>query len=138
MAEPLEIKHMEPSLRRMAADYHLMFSGFNLKFTLILCTLIAVLLVGWFVTPSTLDPSANIVLRVLAFIDAYFLVGLGGMLVLRLASPLLVRFIFPFVITLLEIVRLLIWSVQFMIDRVLIESFISSFFYPEADDDTPQ
>ena len=100
MAEQLEIKNAEPSLRRMAADYHLMFSGVGLKITLMFCVLVAVLLAGWFVTPSTTDPNVNIVLRVLAFLDGYFLFGFGAMLVLWLASPLLARFTLPLVIML--------------------------------------
>jgi len=97
---------------------------------------LSVLLVGWFVTPSFVNlPSANIVLRVLTVIDAIFLFSFGGLFVLSLASPLLARFILPLVITLLEVVRLLIWFVQSMIDQVLIEPLVHSDLYPTPDKD---
>jgi hypothetical protein len=137
MAEPVEIKHKEPALRQMATDYRLMFSGSNLKFMLFFWVgVLSVLLVGWFVTPSFVDlPSANIGLRVLTVIDATFLFSFGGLFALSLASPLLARFILPLVITLLEVVRLLVWFVQSMIDQVLIEPLIHSFFYPTREND---
>jgi hypothetical protein len=136
MAEPLEIKHKEPALRQMAADYRLMFSGSNLKLMLFWCGVLAVLLVGWFITPSSVDPKANIVLRVLAFIDAYFLFGFGCFFVLSLASPLLAHFIFPLLIALLEIPRILLSLIQYLIDQLLIEQLIGSFFYPTPDKKT--
>ncbi len=137
MAEPLEIKHKEPALRQMAADYRLMFSGSNLKFMLFFWVgVLSVLLVGWFVTPSFVDlPSANIVLRVLTVIDATFLFSFGGLFALSLASPLLARFILPLVITLLEVVRFLVFAVQYLIDQVLIEPLIHSFLYPTREND---
>jgi hypothetical protein len=136
MAEPLEIKHKEPALRQMAADYRIMFSGSNLKLMLFWCGLFSILVVGWFVTPSSLDPSRNIVLRVLAFIDAYFLFGFGALFALSLVSPLLAHFVLPLVIMLLEIPRMLLFGIQYLIDQLLIEELIGSFFYPTPDEKT--
>jgi hypothetical protein len=135
MTEPLEIKHREPTLRQMAADYRLMFCRGNLKLMLFWCGLLSVLLVGWFVTPSSLDPSRNIVLRVLAAADAYFLFGFGGLFALSLVSPLLAHVVLPLVIMLLEVARLLIWLIQYLIDQVLIEPLIHSFLYPPPQKD---
>jgi hypothetical protein len=73
MAEQLEIKHGQPSLRRMAADYRLIFSGVNLKFTLSLCVLILIPLIGWFVTPPLRDTNSKI-LQIIILLDGYFFV----------------------------------------------------------------
>jgi hypothetical protein len=136
MAEPLEIKHKQPTLRQMAADYRLMVSGgSNLKLMFFWLGVLSVLFVGWFVTPSLADPSANIVLRVLALLDAYLLFGFGELFALSLASPLLARFILPLIITLLEMVRLLVSVVQYLIDQVLIDPLIDSFLYPTRQTD---
>jgi hypothetical protein len=54
----------------------------------------------------------------------------GGLFALSLASPLLARFILPVIITLLEVVRLLIFAVQSMIDQLLIDQLVDSFLYP--------
>jgi hypothetical protein len=117
-----------------------MFAGTNLKLTLFWFGVVTVLFVIWFVTPSSVDPSANIVLRVIAFIDAYLLFGFGAFLALSLTSPLLAHFVLPLIIMLLEVVRLLLLFVQYIIDQVLIEPLIRSFFYPthkeEATHDT--
>jgi hypothetical protein len=135
MDDPFEIKHKEPSLRQMVADYRLMFSGINLKLMFFYLGVLSVLLVGWFVTPSLVDPTANSFLRALTVIDAFFLFMWGGLFALSLASPLLARFILPLVITLLEVVRLIVLFVQSMIDQLLIELLIQSFLYPSREND---
>ena len=136
MSEPLEIKHKQPALRQMATDYRLMFSGSNLKLMLFWVGVLGVLLVGWFVTPSSVDPNVNIILRVLALIDACFLFCFAGFLVLSLASPFLAHLIFPLVIALVEVARLLLLVIQSLIDQLLIESLIKSFLYPTPDKET--
>src|SRR5262249_886345 len=94
------------------------------------------LLVGWFITPSAVDPSENIVLRVLAFLDGFFLFCFGGLFALSLASPLIAHFILPLVITLLEVVRVLLLFIQYLIDKVLIEPLIHWFLYRIRQKDT--
>jgi hypothetical protein len=135
MADPLEIKNKEPSISKMLADYRLVFAQPNLKLILFWCGVVALLIVGWFITPSAVDDRANIILRVLAFFDAFFLFGFGGFLVLSLLAPLLARIVLPLVITLLEIVRLLVLFVQYLVDELLIHSLINSFLYPISTDE---
>jgi hypothetical protein len=74
MADPdkIEIKNKQPSLRRMATDYYLMFQENGLVMLLGWGIPLAVVLIVWFVTPSANDPNANIVLRVIALFAAFF------------------------------------------------------------------
>jgi hypothetical protein len=69
---------------------------------------------------------------VLAFFDAFFLFGFGGFLLLSLLAPSLARIVLPLVITLLEIVRLLVLFVQYLVDELLIHSLIKSFQLPRV------
>jgi len=132
----LEIKHKEPELRQMLAEYGRMFSRKWLTFYLGWLGLLAVLLVIFRYGPSSLSESTNIVLRIVAFLDAYFLFGFGALLAFALLAPFFARVILPCAIMALEVVRLLLFAVQYLIDELLICPTTKCFLYaPKAEDE---
>ena len=88
MVEPLEIKHRQPALRQMLADYRIMFSGAHVKVIVWWCAVLLVLTIVFFLTLCSLGASANIVLRVIAFLDSFILFGFAGLFALSLLSPI--------------------------------------------------
>jgi hypothetical protein len=137
MYDELAIKNKKPNPRQMLADYAMMFSGFNLKFILVLLGLMGVALLIFIYGPSPITPTTNIIPRVLAAINAYFLFCGSAMLCFSLASPLIARLILPSAIATLELVRLILFALQGLIDDLLIRPITQSFLYPKAESNEP-
>jgi hypothetical protein len=134
MEEGLKIKHEEPKLRLMLHDYETMFSGHNLKFNLGWLLVLLVLGSIFYLGPSTLDPTTHIVFRVLMFMNNFFLLGWGALLLFSLFAPLFVRLVSPLCILVLGIIEILIHVVRYFIDVLLIDSIKESFLYPKPEE----
>ena len=130
MSNKLEVKHKEPKPLQMFTEYGIMFSR-DLMFYLAWFGLIGVGLLIYIYGPSTINPSTNLFLRIFAFINAYFFYCGSGFLFLALMLPLIARLIFPSVIMILEVIRMLLLGVQLAIDELLISTTTKFFLYPK-------
>ncbi len=127
------IKHNEPELRQMIAEYAMMFSGVNLKLNLVLLCPIGVTLLIFLYGPS-LATSTNRFMVVFICINAYFLFGFGGLMFFELVSPLLARLILPLVNLILDVVRMLLWFIQYMTVELSICLITQNFLYPKDEE----
>jgi hypothetical protein len=132
MDNEMTIKHNKPELRQMIAEYAIMFSDDDLKVILTSFGLIAVMLLIYLYGPSTDASKTNIFLSIFAFFNAYFLICFSGLMAFALVSPLLVRVIIPLVIAILEIVRLLLWIPQYVMDALII-GITQNIYYPKSE-----
>lgn len=114
-------RDLAPHPRRMIAEYALIFSGSWLKFQLIGFGVLAVQLLILFYGPPPLDPSISWFPKLFAVANLLLLCLLSAPLMLFIWTvPLLGWFIFPIVISVLEIAVLLLLLLQGLIAEAII------------------
>ncbi len=122
----LALKHTKVRVGRMAREYREMFSGALLVVMLVFAGIYGIGLALWSYASGT--PQR------LGFFLMFFIGLPAGYIVL---APFLARVFLPIIIGALEVVRLLIHFVQYMIDAALISGMTANSLYPTLDDDPP-
>jgi hypothetical protein len=125
--QELTPKHTKVRVAQMAREYREMFSGASGIVTLVF---VGLCVLGW----ALLTYAAGTV-QMLGFFLMFFI---GIPLSYMLLSPLLARIVFPIVIGFLELLRILIRFVQYMLDHAVIGGMTENSLYPSTPDDDHQ
>lgn len=122
--QEITLRHTNVRFQQMLREYREMFSGHSLAVMVVFAAIFAIGLV--------LLTYASGTSQEIGFFLMFF-VGLPAGYILL--SPLLARVFLPIIIGTLEVVRLLIYFVQYMIDAALISGMTQSSLYPTPEDD---
>ncbi|MEP6672122.1 MAG: hypothetical protein ABJF10_23365 [Chthoniobacter sp.] len=120
----MQLKHRDVQFGLMVAEYRKMFFGFTKWMLLGSSSVVGLLYVASLLLPKPMSGAAMM-----------FVFLLGWLPALILFAPFLCRVLLPIVTGILEIVRIILHGIQFMVPEMIAEMIENSFFYEDIKSD---